>query len=688
MASASLYNKWRPRTFAEPGDQPLVGQEHVTRTLRNAVAGGQVSHAYLFCGPRGTGKTSAARILARAVNCRRGLSGEPCNQCENCQALLSGRQLDLLIEIDGASNRGVDDVRQLRERMMQRPGGGDLTGRFKVYIIDEVHMLTQEAFNALLKSLEEPPAHVIFILATTDPQKVPATVASRCQRFDFKPVPLELLVRHLAHVATQEGVRLEPGAAELLARAAAGGMRDAVSMLDQALAFAGASRLHDADTAPDLVTAAQVQAMLGMTDFDAVSRLVDAVLDGDLPVGLRLVHEIASRGADLRQFTRQILEFLRAMLLISSDAGSILRLDDETQEAIRQRSTRTALAQIVRLIKLFSQAELGLKSPSTQPQLPLELAVVEASLTPQQSVDSGALSEPQRSSTAFPPIAQPAAVAPRSAPAPAAAERATSPQTPEDHDQAWPAEPPAGAPQRSRAATPGGGAPPHASQADAVPPVWPAQTASPSANPAPASEAGGIWPAAASRPATPVAPATWEVVGAPRERAADPAEERSAPPNGSNPNADKRSVTIQRVQQQWPAVLEGVRQSSRTLETLLRDLATLVSVDDGNVVVLQFRYAVHCGKVSEGPNLIVVQKALSRALGLPCKVRCVVAEGALGKSERARAPASQDDPIVSKALKIWRAHILTPAEVRDLEALPDFPPGDVALSGTYRPVAD
>ena len=206
MASITLYNKWRPQTFADPQRHPLVGQEHVTRTLRNAVARNQIAHAYLFCGPRGTGKTSAARILARAVNCRRGMQGEPCNECENCRALLSGRQLDLLIEIDGASNRGVDDVRQLRERLLQRPGGADLTGRFKVYIIDEVHMLTQEAFNALLKSLEEPPAHVVFVLATTDPQKVPATVASRCQRFDFKPIPLETLLDHLTHVAAAESM--------------------------------------------------------------------------------------------------------------------------------------------------------------------------------------------------------------------------------------------------------------------------------------------------------------------------------------------------------------------------------------------------------------------------------------------------------------------------------------------------
>ncbi|MDQ3702933.1 MAG: DNA polymerase III subunit gamma/tau, partial [Chloroflexota bacterium] len=393
MASITLYNKWRPQTFAAPERHPLIGQEHVTRTLRNAVARNQIAHAYLFCGPRGTGKTSAARILARAVNCRRGLQGEPCNECENCQALLTGRQLDLLIEIDGASNRGVDDVRQLRERLMQRPGGADLTGRFKVYIIDEVHMLTQEAFNALLKSLEEPPAHVIFILATTDPQKVPATVASRCQRFDFKPISLETLVAHLVHVAAAEGVRLQPEAAELLAQAAAGGARDAISLLDQALAFTGATRRTNgaADAggaiepltlgAPS-VTVAHVQGMLGLTGFDAVCRLLDALIERDLPTGLRLVHEVADQGVDLRQLTRQIIDFLRALLLAQSDAATLLHLDEERQEAISQRARRLTLADLVRLIRLFTLAEQGLKSPSAQPQLPLELAIVEASLSP------------------------------------------------------------------------------------------------------------------------------------------------------------------------------------------------------------------------------------------------------------------------------------------------------------------
>src|SRR5688500_980439 len=381
MAATALYNRWRSRTFSNPDDLPLIGQDHITRTLRNAVASGQISHAYLFCGPRGTGKTSAARILARAVNCKRGLQGEPCNACENCEALLSGRQLDLLIEIDGASNNGVDEVRELREKLMIRPGGDGLTGRYKVYIIDEVHMLSNAAFNALLKSLEEPPGHVIFILATTDPQKVLATVASRCQRHDFRPIPLDTLVRHLARVASSESVELEPAALELLARTAAGGARDAVSLLDQALSFAGAvgdaaeeqggGKAGKKGKARLKITAAQVQAMLGLTEAEAIYRLLDGVAARDLAACLRLVQEVSSQGSDLRQFARQVIELLRGALLLAGNAGELATLDDETREQVRIRAERLGLGEVVRLIKIFTQAEHGLRGPSAQPQLPL-----------------------------------------------------------------------------------------------------------------------------------------------------------------------------------------------------------------------------------------------------------------------------------------------------------------------------
>jgi len=618
MAATALYNRWRSRTFANPDDLPLIGQDHVTRTLRNAVSSGHISHAYLFCGPRGTGKTSAARILARAVNCKRGLQGEPCNECENCQALLTGRQMDLLIEIDGASNRGVDDVRALRERIMQRPGGADLTGRFKVYIIDEVHMLTTEAFNALLKSLEEPPPHVIFILATTDPQKVPATVASRCQRFDFKPIPLETLARHLAHVSASEGVEIEPAGLELLARTAAGGARDAVSLLDQALAYTGATG-ERAVTRVDgkfVVTAQQLQAMLGLTDFEAVCGLVDAVDRRDIAGGLRLVHEVASKGADLRQFTRQVLEFLRSALLHAGNAGDLANLDDETREGVQMRAQRLGLHGTVRLIKLFTQAEHGLKSPSAQPQLPLELAVVEGCLEPAPAVKGGEAGE-TTAALRLPAIsAQPAAMRP---------------------------EPVAAAPQTALEA---------ATSAD----QWslPAEAnVSPELEAAPdvPLERTGTWPASAAiERQVPVVRETLT------ETPLTPVVEGE--------------TDLARVKGRWPEVLEALRQMrNKPLEALLRDAEPL-SVESGNVVVLAFKFPFHASKVQEPANVVSVNRAISRALGVRATVRCEVAGGASGRPERQRAQTAPDDPVVSKALRVLNARLMTPAELAALEALP------------------
>ena len=669
MASSSLYNRWRPRTFAEPDDYPLVGQEHVTRTLRNAVASGAIAHAYLFCGPRGTGKTSAARILARAVNCRRGLRGEPCNACENCQALLSGRQLDLLIEIDGASNRGVDDVRQLRERLLQRPGGADLTGRYKVYIVDEVHMLTTEAFNALLKSLEEPPPHVIFVLATTDPQKVPATVASRCQRFDFKPIPLELLVRHLGQVAAAEGARLEPAAVELLARAAAGGMRDAVSLLDQALAFAGAAADRPAATAgrsaagsaagtddAAYVTAAHVRAMLGLTDFEAVSHLVDRLVEHDLGGALRLVHEVVGQGADLRQYARQVLEYLRALLLTASAAGALLHLDEDTRDAIEQRAQRLPLPELVRLIKLIAQAEQGLKAPAAQPQLPLELALAEAVVGRPAAADRGA------DTWSEPAVAVPTDVR-RARPSKEAADGRDS--TRAAGDDAPGVRPERGSsPSRATVAAERVGA---AERAKTVVPV-------------------ALLGAAGAAPAIPVVsgaevPALSLSKGSGAE--GEPGDAVAVNP-GAPASRRTATLTLERVQEHWPATLEALRRANRPVEALLKD-ATPIAVDDGNVVVLQFRFAFHCNKVNEPANNIAARKALSRALGVECRVRCVLAEGSGSRPSRGHAAA--DDPVVAKALRIWRAHILSPGELAAVEAVPLAPVAPVAPAAAT-PVPD
>ena len=250
LMSTALYRKWRSQTFDE-----VVGQEHVTQTLRNALSEDRIAHAYLFAGPRGTGKTSSARILAKALNCTAPEGERPCNHCPTCQAITEGRMIDL-IEIDAASNNSVDDIRELRDKVGFRPS----EGRYKIYIIDEVHMLSNSAFNALLKTLEEPPPHARFVLATTEPHKIPATVLSRCQRFDFRRIPAPEIAGHLRHIVTVEGFGAEDDALLAIARAAQGCMRDAVSLLDQMLAYGA-----------DAITLAQVQQVLGAVNAEAVA---------------------------------------------------------------------------------------------------------------------------------------------------------------------------------------------------------------------------------------------------------------------------------------------------------------------------------------------------------------------------------------------------------------------------------
>src|SRR5205809_5962805 len=319
MSSQSLYRKWRSQTFGD-----LVGQEPVIRTLKNALSSGKFAHAYLFTGPRGTGKTSTARLLAKTINCLQSKNGEPGNVCEQCREITAGNSFNV-VEIDAASNRGIDSIRELREKVMMPP----TTGKYKVYILDEAHMLTVEAFNALLKTLEEPPPHAIFVMATTDVHKMLPTVLSRCQRFDFKRITTRQIVEHLEYVARQEHVAVERPAAELIARAAAGGMRDALSLLDQAIAYAG-----------DDISLAQIQAMLGVADPRAIQKLITHVSELDSAAVLHLIHELSEAGADLRQLNIQVGEYWRALMLAKagSDIASILdRTEDEVRE-IRQMS--------------------------------------------------------------------------------------------------------------------------------------------------------------------------------------------------------------------------------------------------------------------------------------------------------------------------------------------------------------
>ncbi len=366
MTAQALYRKWRPRTFDE-----VVGQGHVTRTLQNALSSGRIRHAYLFTGPRGTGKTSMGRLLAKAVNCLSTEDDKPCNQCRICQAINEGRLLDL-IEVDAASNRGIDEVRSIREKVNFRPN----EARYKVYILDEAHMLTDPAFNALLKTLEEPPPHVIFVLVTTEPRKIPDTIVSRCQRFDFRRIPLQDMIGHLKHIADQEGLAVEPAALELIARSATGSMRDAVSLLDQLVSYGG-----------EEITLAQVQSVLGTVASQAVGELVDQLLARNVARGFDVINQVVGDGLDPRQFNRQVVDYLRELLLIKvGDDSSLVHITPKALQELKGQAAQLSTRELIKVVKLFNQAGLDLKA-SVQSQLPLELAFVDATLGEEEKAD-------------------------------------------------------------------------------------------------------------------------------------------------------------------------------------------------------------------------------------------------------------------------------------------------------------
>ncbi|MGD2105250.1 MAG: DNA polymerase III subunit gamma/tau [Anaerolineae bacterium] len=366
MAAQAIYRKWRPQTFEE-----IVGQEHVVRTLRNALLSGRVHHAYLFAGPRGTGKTTTARLLAKAVNCLAPEEQRPCNECEICVAINEGRLIDL-IEIDAASNTGVDDVRELRERIGFRPN----EARYKVYVIDEVHMLSNAAFNALLKTLEEPPEHAIFVAATTEPRKIPPTVLSRCQRFDFHRISVSQMVERLAWLAEQEGIEAEHQALELMARQATGSMRDAESLLDQLASYDEGG-----------ITVNEMQAALGIGADETVTEISQALLEGDVAKGLEAINSAVDRGADPRQFARQMVEHLRALLLLRLESGVVPpHIPEALLPSLRDQADAFSRRQLVRAVRLFNEASQETRG-GWQPQLPLEMAFIEAVLHTGPPVD-------------------------------------------------------------------------------------------------------------------------------------------------------------------------------------------------------------------------------------------------------------------------------------------------------------
>lgn len=357
MSYQVFARKYRPQTFDD-----LVGQEHVTRTLKNAVEQNRLAHAYLFVGPRGIGKTSTARILAKALNCIHGPTTTPCGVCDSCKEITGGNSLDVL-EIDGASNNGVEQVRELRDNVRYAPA----KGRYKIYIIDEVHMLTSQAFNALLKTLEEPPPHVKFIFATTEPQKVLPTILSRCQRFDLHRIPANLIAKHLQFIATNEKVKLEPAAAHAIARGADGGLRDAESMLDQLVAFCG-----------DTIAEADVLNIFGFTSEQSIASFSEKVLRGETAAALGLLDEQTAAGKEMMKFMSDLIAHLRDLLVYKVKPDALA--DEAAPEIQSSLGAEAALIETDRLLDLIEQfaAAEGRMKWAPNKKLHFEVAVIKA----------------------------------------------------------------------------------------------------------------------------------------------------------------------------------------------------------------------------------------------------------------------------------------------------------------------
>jgi len=562
MSSQSLYRKWRSQTFSD-----LVGQEPIIRTLKNALSSGKLAHAYLFTGPRGTGKTSTARLLAKTINCADPVNGEPCNTCQQCLEITAGNSFNV-IEIDAASNRGIDSIRDLRDKVMMPPS----TGKYKVYVLDEAHMLTTEAFNALLKTLEEPPPYAVFVLATTDVHKMLPTVLSRCQRFDFKRITMRQIVEHLEYVAGQEHVQIERAAVELIARAAAGGMRDALSLLDQAIAYAG-----------DEISLAQVQAMLGVADPRAVHKLITAVGSLDSVTVLHFIHELSEAGTDLRQLNVQVGEYWRALMLAKAGADIAIMLDrteDEVRE-MKQAAHFFTLEELTESARVFAQNELMQKGLGT-PQLGLELAFLQSIELHRRSQDGQYLNPMTADPMLHTHRSRATSAEARTAPS----QKVVPPVAAEDvsHTQVT-------SRQASSSLTKKGDV--HHNSSITGSEEMPVQ-----------------------RAAQPV-------------RASADSSERND--GGVTSGADRKpALTLQQVKDAWDSVKKRVRPKNAKTAAMLNSF-TVIGVEgtlDETVVVIQAAYELHHKFVQEGERVKDVDWALSTEFRQKCRVR-LLAPGAI-----------------------------------------------------------
>ncbi len=364
MSYQVIARKWRPQTFKE-----VVFQEHISKTLQNSITGGRISHAYLFSGPRGVGKTTMARILAKALNCETGMTPEPCNRCNNCLEITSDHSFDV-IEIDGASNRGIDDIRELRENVNFAP----VKSRYKIYIIDEVHMLTRDAFNALLKTLEEPPPHIVFVFATTEIHQIPETILSRCQKFYFKTIPVEPIVEHLRHIVEKEGHRVSDRALYPIARSAGGSMRDAQSLLDQVISFSD----YKKGGASTEVSELDALAILGIVPVESYITLAGGIADLDTALLMDEVNRVVSLGVDIPRYVTGFIEILRTVRLIKNGitVQEVLGLSDDEKARLRDVSDRFHDEELSLLYRIADDLQESLRY-STNERINLEMALLD-----------------------------------------------------------------------------------------------------------------------------------------------------------------------------------------------------------------------------------------------------------------------------------------------------------------------
>jgi DNA polymerase-3 subunit gamma/tau len=358
MSYIVLARKWRPQSFDD-----LVGQETVAKTFKNALSSGKIAHAYLFSGPRGVGKTSTARILAKALNCQQRTDSEPCGTCESCKAITEGASIDVF-EIDGASNNSVDAVRELRETVKYAPSGG----KYKIYIIDEVHMLSTSAFNALLKTLEEPPPHVVFIFATTEPKKVPVTILSRCQHHSFRRVTRNMIKEQLKKITGSEKINIKESALDMLAKAADGSMRDALTLLDQAYSFS------------DEITEEELQVLLGLPEAEIISNLTETILNGNISETLSIIKELTDRGNDLRQILKQLVEHFRdlAVLKVTQGDKELLEFSEDEIQKLRRMTSGTSIEELTALLSELLRLEYEVKN-AINPRYTFELGLLRTS---------------------------------------------------------------------------------------------------------------------------------------------------------------------------------------------------------------------------------------------------------------------------------------------------------------------